>query len=84
GFDRVRLTDLQDPEFEVTSEFLVYPNPTTRTVYFNKVVDVAIYDANGRRVRVERNTSELDVSNLTTGMYFIQTSEGQIQKLVIQ
>lgn len=84
GFDKLTITDLQDPNFEPTQELLVYPNPTRRAVFFNRTVDVAVYDANGKRIRVERNVSELNVSDLATGMYFIRTSEGETKKLIIQ
>lgn len=84
GFDRLKTTALQDPEFEKSNELLLYPNPTRRVVFMNKTVDAAIYDANGKRIRVVRNTNELDVADLTVGMYFVQTADGEIKKLVIQ
>lgn len=84
GFEKVKLTALKEPEFEKSEGLLIYPNPTTRMVHFNKVIDAAIYDASGRRVRVERNVNQVDVSDLTAGMYFIQTADGEIKKLIIQ
>lgn len=84
GFDKLTVTDLQNPNFEETETLLVYPNPTRRVVFFNRAVDVAIYDVNGKRIRVERNTNELNVSDLAAGMYFIRTSEGETKKLIIQ
>lgn len=64
--------------------FSVYPNPTTRTVYLNATTDVAIYDANGQRILVKRNTNQVDVSGLGTGIYFIQNAKGETLKLSIQ
>ncbi len=84
GFDRINITDLKDPEFEKSEVLQIYPNPTNRIVYFSKVIDAAIYDVNGKRMGVYRNTNEIDVSNLSTGTYFIQTSLGETKKLIIQ
>jgi len=50
----------------------------------NEPTDVALFDAQGKRVMVRRNTSELDVSSLTPGTYYIQNAKGEILKLAIQ
>ncbi|MEM1325331.1 MAG: alkaline phosphatase PhoX [Bacteroidota bacterium] len=99
GFDKLGATDLNDEasvemrseavNFDTTTEaeeelFSIYPNPTTRFLYLNKTTDVAIYDASGKRVLVARNTNEVNVSNLTQGIYFVQNADGQIKKLSIQ
>lgn len=83
GLDKLKVTALQEPTLEKTG-FKVYPNPTTRIVYFNKTTDIAIYNIEGKRLRVERNTNQVDVSDLTTGMYFVQTAEGETAKLMVQ
>ncbi len=84
GFDRLKTTALQNPEVEKSNELLLYPNPTRRTVFMNKTIDAAIYDASGKRIRVVRNTNELNVEDLTAGIYFVQTADGEIKKLIIQ
>ena len=94
GFDQVDMATLQDNnpfEFEMASEapevqaaFNVYPNPTTRKVYFNQNTDVAIYNAAGQRVMVRRNTTEIDVSDLTPGYYFLRNTAGETVKLSVQ
>ncbi|MEZ4958446.1 MAG: DUF839 domain-containing protein [Saprospiraceae bacterium] len=96
GFDQVSYANLQnladrnstaDPEVpavEETAVFSVYPNPTTRTVFMNKVTDVAVYDASGQRVLVKRNTNELDVSSLNKGIYYLKNTEGETLKLSVQ
>jgi secreted PhoX family phosphatase len=83
GFDKVTVTDLK-PTFTNDDSFQIYPNPTAQLVQFNQVVDAAIYDMNGKRMKVYRNVNEIDVSNFAAGTYFIQTGEGQIEKLIIQ
>ena len=69
---------------EQTDAFSVYPNPTTRRVFMNQTTDVALYDANGKRVLVQRNTNELDVTGLSQGFYYLQNAEGETLKLSIQ
>ncbi|MEM9821598.1 MAG: alkaline phosphatase PhoX [Bacteroidota bacterium] len=66
------------------SAFSVFPNPTTRTVFMNKVTDIALYNASGKRVLVQRNVSEFEVSGLTPGAYFLQNAEGKTLKLLIE
>jgi len=93
GLDQVSYASLQnrstfaDPETPTVDEsgaFSIYPNPTTRTVFLNKLTDVAIYDASGKRVLVKRSTTEVDVSQLNTGVYFLQNADGETIKLQIQ
>jgi hypothetical protein len=93
GFDLVDLNSLQDEnpfEFQLVNEapeseaFNVFPNPTTRLVYFNRVTDVALYDATGKRVAVKRNTQNLDVSQLPAGYYFLRNAEGETIKISVQ
>jgi uncharacterized protein len=66
------------------NEFSVYPNPTARIVYFNQATDVALYDQSGKRVAVKRNVSEMDVTGLTPGIYYIRNAAGTTLKLSIQ
>ncbi|MGK0363252.1 MAG: secreted PhoX family phosphatase [Saprospiraceae bacterium] len=91
GFNDIELdaeAALRSPFDEVevggTDSFKVYPNPTTRTVFMNKVTDVALYDVTGKRVKVQRNVSELDVTGLATGTYFLQNAEGETLKLIVK
>lgn len=83
GFDKLKVTALQEPTIEKVG-FKLYPNPTTRIVYLNKTTDVAIYNVEGKRMRVVRNTNQVDVSDLTTGIYFVQTADGETAKLMVQ
>ncbi len=93
GFDQVSYASLQDrnaivdPEMPKSNDndaFSIYPNPTTRTVFMNKVTDVAVYDANGKRVMVKRNTSELDVASLAPGIYYVKNADGETLKLSVR
>lgn len=60
----------------------VYPNPTyTGIVLINTklpILDVVVYDTNGRKLYQESHTNRLDLSHLNNGVYLIQitTKEG--------
>lgn len=90
GFDKLTSADLVEPtiesrNFELNEEaFTVYPNPTTRMVYFNETTDAALYNAEGKRVKVVRNANSLDVSALAAGTYFLQNAKGETITLSIQ
>lgn len=74
---------LNSEEFK-NAEFSIYPNPASREIHFNKVSDVAIYSIDGKRLKVERNTQVLDISDLAAGTYVIKTANGISKKLVIE
>lgn len=99
GFDRVQVEDLADSNpFNANPDelkagvgaastdeaFRVFPNPTTRTLYFNNTTDVAIYDIRGKRLKVAQNVNEIDVSQLAKGMYFIQNAKGEMIQVAVQ
>jgi hypothetical protein len=84
GFDELTVTDLEEPEWDNTTSLQMFPNPTTRQVNFNKMIDAAIYNVNGQRLNVYRAVNSIDVSYLPAGQYYIQTQEGEIKKLIIQ
>lgn len=71
-------------ELDEEEAFSVYPNPTSRVVYFNKVTDVALYNNQGKLVRVERNTKSMDIMNLAPGMYILKNADGEAKQLIIQ
>ena len=62
----------------------VWPNPVARELKFNKVLDAAIYNQSGQRIKVFRGQESIDVSDLTPGFYFLNTSEGEVQRLIIK
>ncbi len=84
GFDRLTITNLEEPDMPETNAFTIYPNPTTRTVFMNETTDVAIYNVNGQRLRVYQNVSQFDVADLSAGVYYIQNAAGDVQQLIIQ
>lgn len=85
GWDEaLSTTTSTKPVFTEGEELQVYPNPVAQTLYLNKTTDVAIYNAEGKRIRVERNVKQLDIFSLAPGIYFLQTAEGEMRKIVKQ
>lgn len=71
--------------------FVLYPNPASSTLHLDGDIQngqVCIYDLTGRRVFEGEYQSEIPVSQLNDGMYFlsITTAEGQVftQKFIIK
>ena len=74
-----------------TGAFVLYPNPASSTLHLDGDIQngqVCIYDLTGRRVFEGEYQSEIPVSQLNDGMYFlsITTAEGQVftQKFIIK
>ena len=83
GFDQMDPTSLEKPNF-TGSSFEAFPNPTSRMVYLSEVVDAAIYSAEGQRLKVYRGVNTLDLSGFSAGAYFVQFSNGETKKIVVE
>jgi uncharacterized protein len=83
GWDQIPTSIFEKPAFN-ENEFSIYPNPASRLLYFNEVQDIAIYDASGKRIRVERQVSSIDILDLEAGIYFVQNANGVSKKLIVQ
>ena len=64
--------------------FRLYPNPTTGRVLFNTRCDVALYNTEGVLLRTERDVRQIDLSSLTKGVYFVQTTNGEVARIVVE
>ena len=82
---------LSTPENELSS-LTIFPNPATDRLFIKSKIDsvnaISIMDINGRIVISYKNegVEEVDVSNFTSGMYFIriESSSGNIMKKFIK
>lgn len=54
------------------SGMALYPNPTRDILNFNRTKDVVILDLSGREVLVTKEVRTVDVSFLSSGIYFIK------------
>jgi hypothetical protein len=64
--------------------FGVYPNPVSRTLNLSKSMDAAVYDASGNRIKVVRDANQIDVSDLSKGVYYIMNTEKKLVKVVVE
>ena len=56
--------------------FEVYPNPTNNTLYINgEVQDVTIFNAVGQQVLFVEKMNEINVEDLSEGLYFVRISD---------
>lgn len=61
----------------------IYPNPAQKTLYISGVTEsfiIEIYSVMGQRVFIDYNTNNIDVSQLSQGLYYMTISEGKKQK----
>jgi hypothetical protein len=84
GFENVAVSNLNPPVFEEGEKLKLFPNPTTRELFLSEITDFAIYNLNGQRVKVYRNTQQADVSDLAPGTYFILTENQESYKFIVQ
>ncbi len=83
GFDELTTTSLLPPSgVDEAVGLEIYPNPTLQTVFLNRRQDVALYNQTGQRLRVFRNVTQIDVSDLPSGAYYLRSDEGQLVKLI--
>jgi hypothetical protein len=61
----------------------ISPNPTATELTFRVPTDAALYDATGARVRVIRNATIMDVSDLAAGSYYVMLGNGKTTQVVI-
>ncbi len=67
------ITALEDEGlFSEADGFSIFPNPVAQELEFNKVIDAAIYDAQGKRLKVARGVKSLNVADLPSAVYIIK------------
>jgi hypothetical protein len=83
GWDGIP-TAMNDIKKAGTASFSVYPNPVARELNLDKAMDVAIYDINGKRLKVYRDVNSVDVTDLASGTYIIMNDKGESLKFVVE
>lgn len=66
------------------STFKAWPNPTTRTLHFNQLQDVRLYDQYGRLVQSQNKTEVMDIFDISPGIYYLRNEDNQSIKVVIE
>lgn len=74
----------------MTGKVSIYPNPTTGILYveLDKPFDATVYNYQGQVVmRKNNNNGQIDMSDLSAGIYFLQVREGKnimIEKVIVK
>ena len=87
SFYKLNATTLSTDKFTANAEgFRMYPNPTksNQTIYFNRLVSVSIFDIQGREVMSHADIMNIQLPELTSGTYILQTKSGESFKLLIE
>lgn len=68
------------------STFNIFPNPVNKgnTLYFNRAQGYELYDMSGKLLDKENNALTIDTSKLSTGVYLIKTSEGDVKRVIVK
>ena len=81
-------TTLNIASVNTKEKFSVYPNPASEVIYFkniNKINELKITNVNGKvvkRVSKTNNTDKINISNLNSGVYFIQFDSNTTLRLI--
>ena len=78
------IDEMEEVILNEQSSLKVWSNPVARELNFSQTLDAIIYNQSGQRIKVFGGQQSIDVSDLTPGLYFLNTSEGQIQRLIIK
>lgn len=64
--------------------FKVYPNPVRERLYFSKQLSGNVYNVIGQWVRRFQKVDQLDVQNLSKGLYILQAENGEYLRFVVE
>lgn len=66
--------------------FNIFPNPVNKgnTLYFNQTKDYELYDMSGKLLSKESNALTIDTSKLSTGVYLVKTSDGDVKRVIVK
>lgn len=59
-----------------TSSLMAYPNPTNEYLFFNRAVDLSVYDLSGKLIASFAQTLSIDASSWKEGIYILRTKDG--------
>ena len=68
-------------ELSQESRLNAFPNPTNSTLTFNSKIKGRLYNILGKEVLLINGLSEIDISHLTKGVYFLKTKDSTTKVL---
>ena len=80
GFEGVTLNGLKNGSNEAGMKV----NQVSRQVHMNAKSDYAIYDGEGKRKKVYRNTDQFSIAELEAGKYMVLSAEDEAYELIVQ
>ena len=84
----VMVSNLATDTFEIKN-FSIYPNPVSDILFVESKIqmEVSIFDITGKALLhqlIESGTNKIDVSNIKTGIYIVQSNSGLHLKFIIK
>jgi secreted PhoX family phosphatase len=80
GFEGVTLDGLKNGSDETGLKV----NQVSRQVHMNAKSDYAIYDGEGKRKKVYRNTDQFSIADLEAGKYMVLSADDKAYELIVQ
>lgn len=77
------INPLSNPDF-VNSRLSLYPNPTTGIIYLAtnfEIKNLSIYTIYGQKITVDHKNNEIDISDYSAGIYFIEVEDSSGKKI---
>jgi hypothetical protein len=65
-----------------TTSLLAYPNPTNNILFFNRAIDFKAFDLSGKLIEAHTNTRSVDASRWPSGIYILQTNDGNCLRVM--
>lgn len=65
-----------------TTSLLAYPNPTNNILFFNRAIDFNAFDLSGKLIEAHKNTRSVDASRWPSGIYILQTNDGNCLRVM--
>lgn len=76
GADEFEIESLGSDDVKISTNTVIYPNPVVNILTVasdKKIGQLSIYDINGRILQEVKNTHKIDLSKLSSGVYFLKT-----------
>jgi hypothetical protein len=65
-----------------TTSLRAYPNPSQAAIHFTRAIDGHVFDMTGKCLESLKNTSSVDASSWTPGLYIIKTKDGDCLRIM--
>ena len=84
GYEGVTGLAFDAPTFEPSKRLQVKVNAASRLAYFDRVADVDLHNAAGRRLERHKGVRTVDIQHLTAGTYYLRFKGGESHQLILQ